>query len=215
MAGDEHEIICNATTMQGIQSFPNLRWLNNSNGEILQSFVHDDIDVGPIRTQGKSVLLPLKFNVLRAEHSANYTCQATLPLLPLSTDLSLNATHFVDVYSEASYSVFQYCFYLFSVSLALLAAYELNTTIISSRPDNTYSAATDLSLECQVSCGIGGYSYQWSSDCTGDCFIASQNASLVSRSALHSTDSGNHTCIVVDGVGNMGSETMSINVVGE
>ena len=119
LAGDEHEIICNATTIQGVQSFPNLQWLNNSNGEILQSFVHDDIDVGPIRTQGKSVLLPLKFNVLRAEHSANYTCQATLPLLPLSTDLSLNATHFVDVYSEASYSVFQYLVFIFNVALLL------------------------------------------------------------------------------------------------
>ena len=96
-----------------------------------------------------------------------------------------------------------------------LAAFELNTTIFSSPSDDIYSAATYLSLECRVSDGIEGYSYQWSSDCTGDCFVASQNTSFISRSALHSTDSGNHTCLVVDSVGNMGSETILINVVGK
>lgn len=91
---------------------------------------------------------------------------------------------------------------------------DLNVTISTVPPGLVHNAATHLVLTCQVLNAIGSYSYQWSSDCTGDCFVRTQVSPVISRSALHSADSGNHTCTVTDSVGNSGIQTVSIDVIG-
>ena len=80
----------------------------------------------------------------------------------------------------------------------------------------TYQAATPVNVMCRVS---GDYytpvTFQWSSTCTGDCFILDSNLPNVNQSALHSIDSGLHTCTVIDAVGNTGSASIRMNVVGK
>ena len=55
----------------------------------------------------------------------------------------------------------------------------------------------------------------WNSTCSEDCFVLQQSAQqLIMKEVLHSVDSGNHTCIIVDDVGNVGSATIEIRVTG-
>ena len=79
------------------------------------------------------------------------------------------------------------------------------------------NAAEAVSLTCQASGGTGMYSYQWSSTCTGNCFLndINQNSNMIIRDALRSLDSGTYTCIVTDSAGNSGSNFTEIQVVGE
>lgn len=78
------------------------------------------------------------------------------------------------------------------------------------------NAAEPLSLRCVASGGTGVYSYQWTSTCTGDCFLNSGNqfASAISRGAARSADSGTHTCTVTDNAGNNGTNFTEVQVVG-
>jgi len=59
-------------------------------------------------------------------------------------------------------------------------------------------------------------SYLWTSTCSGDCFVLAQSTwSSIHKAIIHSTDSGNHSCMVTDDVGNTGSASIEMNVVGE
>ena len=90
----------------------------------------------------------------------------------------------------------------------------LNVTVMSSLSGVEQNVAESLTLTCQAEGGTGIYTYQWSSDCTGDCFVTNQDAQRVSRDALHSIDSGNHTCTVTDSAGNAGNDTIHIQTGG-
>ena len=78
------------------------------------------------------------------------------------------------------------------------------------------NAAESFSLSCLASGGTGVYSYQWSSTCTGGCFlnVGSVTASTVTRDAARSADSGVYTCAVTDNVGNVGTNSTELQVVG-
>ena len=56
--------------------------------------------------------------------------------------------------------------------------------------------------------------YYWNSTCDGDCFVLGETTQFVVNSALHSRDSGIHTCSVTDYVGNTGTSTIQITVSG-
>ena len=56
--------------------------------------------------------------------------------------------------------------------------------------------------------------YEWTSTCSGDCFIYSQNTGTILQNVLHSVDSGNHTCYVIDYVGHSGSASIEMAVTG-
>ena len=82
---------------------------------------------------------------------------------------------------------------------------------------NDYRAASKVTLTCQVIRGVG-WTFQWSSTCTGpssDCFVPGQTTQAITRGNLRSTDSGNHTCTATRDIGNTGSATIEMNVVGE
>lgn len=81
--------------------------------------------------------------------------------------------------------------------------------------DSIYPAGSSITLMCHVD---GNYvrplRYQWSSTCSGACFVTSQQASMISTSILHSTDSGDHACYVEDDVGHTGEDTYTVTVTG-
>ena len=86
-----------------------------------------------------------------------------------------------------------------------------------SRPSGLdINAAESLSLTCQASGGTGAYSYRWSSNCTGNCFLSSGNVvtQTVTRDPVRSADSGFYTCRVTDNAGNNGSNSTQIQVIG-
>ncbi len=77
-----------------------------------------------------------------------------------------------------------------------------------------YRADTSVSLRCDAVGTVGSVSYQWSSTCGSSCFV-SGSSQTVSRDKLWSYDAGQHTCVATDGVGNTGSATIEMNVIGK
>lgn len=81
----------------------------------------------------------------------------------------------------------------------------------SSLPD---SVGSSLSLICQAQGGHPPLLYNWNSTCDGLCFVLGKMAGSIRKSALHSIDSGNHTCSVTDYAGRTGSATMELTLSG-
>ena len=92
----------------------------------------------------------------------------------------------------------------------------LDVSIVVSPPGVIHQAASSLNLTCGVSGQSNAQlSYQWMSTCTGNCFVLGSRVSNLLQTALHSIDSGNHTCSVSDMFGNRGIATIQIVVVGK
>ena len=92
----------------------------------------------------------------------------------------------------------------------------LDVSIAVSPSGVVHQASSSLNLTC----GRSGQSntqisYQWSSTCTGNCFVLGGRVSNLMQTALHSIDSGNHTCSVIDAFGNRGMATVEIIVSGK
>ena len=97
------------------------------------------------------------------------------------------------------------------------AADDLSVSIVSMPMGPDINAAEFLSLTCQATGGTGVYTYQWSSNCTGNCFLNNINpiTQTITRDALRSTDSGFYTCTVTDNAGNNGSDFTQVQVIGK
>ena len=85
VAGEMYEIVCEAVLDEGIQSTPVIYWLSSGGGQLTSG---GGISVGP----QMATSLPLEFNILRASHSGQYTCQVTLYSLALQTPLAASAS---------------------------------------------------------------------------------------------------------------------------
>ena len=86
--------------------------------------------------------------------------------------------------------------------------------------NGTSQVGTPRSLTCQVGASptlpVGTVTYEWTSTCSGDCFVLRQPAvSTVSTQYLKAVDSGTHICTVTDSVGNRGSASTRISTSGE
>ena len=84
------------------------------------------------------------------------------------------------------------------------------------RTSNTeYRAATRVEVTCTASGGpgSGAYTYQWSSTCR-ECPFQTSTLNQMNRGAVHSGDTGNHTCDASRG-GESASESIEFNVVGK
>ena len=79
-----------------------------------------------------------------------------------------------------------------------------------------YRAASSVNLTCNVDGLEGDIVYNWTSTCSGNCFVVSGRSSRsMSKWALQSTDSGFHTCTVSDIGGCVGNASIEMKVVGE
>ena len=72
-------------------------------------------------------------------------------------------------------------------------------------------------LTCRVGLSpippTGAVTHEWTS---GGCFVLSQSkAATISTQYLKAVDSGTHTCIATDSVGNRGSASIEISTSGE
>ena len=105
---------------------------------------------------------------------------------------------------------------MFSNFFCNFLAQPLAVTIISNPTAPHFQVATAVNLTCNVS-GVfyPPLSYEWTSNCTGDCFVLDRVVSTITQMALHATDSGTHACSVVDAVGNFGNATIEMSVVGK
>ena len=93
----------------------------------------------------------------------------------------------------------------------------MHTLTVSIESTSTeYQAATPVTLMCVVETGATEpVTYQWSSSCSGDCFVTNQISATIIQSALRSIDSGEHTCLVTDSAGNTGVSTTQFTVTGK
>lgn len=83
-------------------------------------------------------------------------------------------------------------------------------------PGVIQQASSPVTLNCGVTgVSYSPLSYQWTSTCTGSCFVLLGDTATLTQSSLHSVDSGNHTCSVTDALGNSGSATAEIVVAGK
>ena len=79
---------------------------------------------------------------------------------------------------------------------------------------NQYRAASGpVNVTCTAVGGTGPVIYQWSSTCR-DCPFQTATSSYVTRAAVHSGDTGTHTCRVTRG-SITGSANINFNVVGK
>ena len=101
-------------------------------------------------------------------------------------------------------------------SLFPFAAFPISVTIVSV-PDEgpDYTPGSTVLLMCSASGQFGPVRTTWTSTCTGDCFVLQQSGqSAIVKEVLHAVDGGNHTCTVVDDVGNTGNATFEMRVSG-
>lgn len=200
-----YDLLCLATIPDGIQSTPVFTWLD-SNGNTITNVL--GIMVGTATASS----LPLEFGILRASHSGRYTCRATLFSLALRAPLSTSTSISLNVQCKAHYicSTLCYCIFLYTKDATI------SVNLVSRPVGPEVFAAGPLSLSCQASGGTGLYSYQWSSTCTGGCFLNSRNiiTSMVARDAARSADSGLYSCTVTDNAGNNGTNSTQVEVVG-
>ena len=79
---------------------------------------------------------------------------------------------------------------------------------------NEYQAASGpVDVTCIAVGGSGAVSFQWSSTCRS-CPFQSSFSRRIYRAAVHSGDTGIHTCTAVDETGNSGNGRLMFNVVG-
>lgn len=79
-----------------------------------------------------------------------------------------------------------------------------------------YTPGSAVQLRCSVDGPFTAAVTVWNSTCSGDCFVLQQSAQeVIMKTIVHGVDSGNHTCTIVDDVGNTGSATIVIRVTGK
>ena len=85
----------------------------------------------------------------------------------------------------------------------------------TSQPENgAYQVGSSLTLTCQAQGGHAPITYNWNSTCMGQCFVLEEIVDTITKNALHSIDSGSHTCSAMDYTGRSGNDTVSITVSG-
>ena len=99
------------------------------------------------------------------------------------------------------------------------AAYPITVMIVdTSYPDQgtEYIPGSSVQLHCLADSRFAPVVTTWNSTCNGSCFVLQQTLQeVIMTDVLHSTDSGKHSCTVVDDVGNTGHATIEMNIVGE
>ncbi len=107
-----------------------------------------------------------------------------------------------------------------SFSTALLVTIDVAYTlpVDFDRPsESDYRAGSGpVNLTCQVEGATGSVSYQWTSTCTGACFVSrSRTSQSVTQLFLRAAvDDGTHTCTATDSDGGTGSASTVMRIIG-
>ena len=95
-----------------------------------------------------------------------------------------------------------------------MAVLQVNISANPVTETGVYQAGSSVILTCQAYGGSLPLTYFWNSTCDGSCFALEETTQSIGVSALHSRDSGDHTCSVTDYVGHTGNTTTQMNVSG-
>ena len=102
-----------------------------------------------------------------------------------------------------------------------IIALKTRVTISYTPPDQNpyyappnYRAASSVTLRCTAEGTSGSVSYRWSSTCSS-CFASSSTSATITENMLRSRDGGVHTCTATDSIGNTGSNSTTMNIVGK
>ncbi len=204
IAGNMYDIVCSATILQGILSTPIFTWVDSDGNRVVNG---DGTTVG-LPTASS---LPLEFSILRSSHSGRYTCSVTLFSLALQVPITNTASISLNVQRKHSYFAYVHTHYY-----CLISDDPISVNLVTRPLGPEITAAEVLSISCQASGGTGTYNYQWSSTCTGNCFLNSRNVitQTITRDAVRSADSGLYTCTVTDNAGNNGTNSTEIQIIG-
>ena len=106
--------------------------------------------------------------------------------------------------------------YVIVIPFHIQTAVELNVLAFSSPSGPVHQAASQVNLTCQP---IDFYvppvrSVEWTSTCSGSCFVPGMSGSVITREALRASDAGVHTCTLIDALGNRGTGEVVVNVSG-
>lgn len=225
--GEQYQLTCTVTSSAG--NVPSIVWMNS--GEVIASNTSGTY-LGMTVTNGITSSSVLLLTPLSVEHSGNYTCQATIvsmtysytyPVLVVASELIKQCVALISNYVRARVEQHVLCIVLYPLNTCVISATnffslsgQLTLLITVSPPGVIRQASSSINLTCAVS---GTFypplSYQWTSTCSGNCFVLLGSAATLSESTLHSIDSGNHTCTVTDSLGNSGTATTEVVVAGK
>ena len=195
--GERYELTCTVTNDGNI---PMITWMDTDG---LIAFNSSRVSLRPLTTIGTTSTSVLVFDPLSVRHGGDYTCQAIIGAMTFA-------------YTYSVIVITSKCQIQLSVQLLFIIITDQLTVEIEVTPAGvTQQASSSINLTCVVQ-GISypPYSYQWTSSCSGNCFTLLGSTPTLTELTLHSIDSGNHTCAVIDAVGNSGTATTEIVVAG-
>ncbi len=79
---------------------------------------------------------------------------------------------------------------------------------------NDFRAGSQVTLACQVEGATGSVTYQWTSTCTGPCFVKGASQSVTQLYLRAGVDDGTHTCTATDSVGGTGNASFVMRIIG-
>lgn len=221
VAGYNYTLTCTATLIKGMSGAPNI-WWTDVDGQLVSS--SGDIVLYDPLTTGLTTTLTLYFDPIRLMNGGMYICMASVQSLALTAPLNSSTSHvinvllskpYVPVYAKMNLLLkFIHCYLT-----TPLVAYPITVTITDvTSPDRgtKYVPGSSVQLQCLADSRFAPVVTIWNSTCNGSCFVLQQTAQeVIMTDVLHSADSGNHSCAVIDDVGNTGHATIEMNVVGE
>jgi hypothetical protein len=214
VAGYNFTLLCTLTLPEGLLGTPTVWWVD-SDGQQIRS-AGDIILYDPV-TSGLTTNLTLYFDPIRTRDEGSYTCMATVSSPAHMGVLNASSVYNIDVQlSKNNCRNDSVAILYYFVSFA---AYPLTVVVTSTiDPDHgpVYAPGSSIQLMCSIDGPFPIAVIRWNSTCTGDCFVLQQSAQQsIMKSILHATDSGNHTCTIIDDVGNTGSATIEVLVSGK
>ena len=151
----------------------------------------------------------LQFNPVKVLHTGVYTCEVSIPNVGYHDSRNFNlqvtpGSYFIDAHKQIT-----------EINVSLF----IGILEVIIQTNGTSQVGTPHLLTCHIGTiptpPIGAVTYEWTSTCSGDCFILKQStAAAVSTQYLKAADSGTHTCTVTDSVGNRGSASVEISTSG-
>ena len=214
VAGYNFTLVCTVTLTEGLLGTAAVWWVDGDGQQIRSA---GDIVLYDPMTSGLTTNLTLFFDPIRTRDEGSYMCMATVSSPARMNVLNASSVYLVDV--QLSKNNCHYGSIGILHFFASFAAYPLTVVITNTiDPDHgpVYAPGSSVQLMCSVDGPFPIAVIRWNSTCTGNCFVLQQSAEQsIMKSILHATDSGNHTCTVIDDVGNTGSTTTEVLVSGK